>query len=192
MRICVYAGSNPGRDGAYRAAATSFGRALAERGIGLVYGGGHTGLMGAVADAALAAGGAVIGVMPSFLVAKEVAHRGLTELREVGSMHERKTLMAELADGFVALPGGIGTLEELFEIWTWGQLGQHRKPCALLDAGGFYSGLITFLDHVADQAFLKPEHRRMLIVGDTAEAILDAFAAYEPPAVGKWLSKETI
>jgi uncharacterized protein (TIGR00730 family) len=191
VRICVYAGSNPGNDPAYRAAAEGLGRILAERGTGLVFGGGRTGLMGALADGCLAAGGEVIGVIPSFLVDREVGHSGATELRIVGSMHERKTLMAELSDGFVALPGGIGTLEEMFEMWTWSQLGQHRKPCGLLNVKGFYDALIAFLDGVVDEGFLRPEHRRTLLVGGGAVELLDAFAAYEPPGGGKWLELET-
>jgi uncharacterized protein (TIGR00730 family) len=191
VRICVYAGSNPGNDPAYRGAAEGLGRILAERGTGLVFGGGRTGLMGALADGCLAAGGEVIGVIPSFLVDREVGHSGATELRVVGSMHERKTLMAELSDGFVALPGGIGTLEEMFEMWTWSQLGQHRKPCGLLNVKGFYDALIAFLDGVVDEGFLRPEHRRTLLVGGGAVELLDAFAAYEPPGGGKWLELET-
>lgn len=187
MRICVYAGSNPGNHPAHRAAAEHLGRTLAERGTGLVFGGGRTGLMGALADGCMAAGGHVIGVIPSFLLEKEVGHRGVTELRIVGSMHERKTLMAELSDGFVALPGGIGTFEEMFEVWTWSQLGQHRKPCGLLNVEGFYDGLTAFLDGVVDEGFLKEEHRRTLLVSDDALVLLDAFATYRAPAGGKWL-----
>ena len=189
MRICVYAGSNPGTNPAYGEAAERFGRLLAERGIGLVYGGGRTGLMGRIADAVLAGGGTVTGIIPQFLMDKEVGHMGVQDLRVVGSMHERKALMAELADGFVALPGGIGTLEEIFEVWTWGQLGQHDKPCGLLNAAGFYDGLAGFLDHVAGEQFMKPKHRGMLIVEESGDAILDAFAAYRPPVVEKWLDK---
>lgn len=189
MRICVYAGSNPGTNPAYGEAAERFGRLLAERGIGLVYGGGRTGLMGRIADAVLAGGGTVTGIIPQFLMDKEVGHMGVQDLRVVGSMHERKALMAELSDGFVALPGGIGTLEEIFEVWTWGQLGRHDKPCGLLNAAGFYDGLAGFLDHVAGEQFMKPKHRAMLIVEESGEAILDAFAAYRPPVVEKWLDK---
>ena len=138
-RVCVFCGSNVGRDPAYRRLTESLGRTLARRGVGLVFGGGRVGLMGALADAALAAGGEVIGVLPKALMEREIGHRGLTELRIVGSMHERKALMADLADGFVALPGGIGTLEELFEVWTWAQLGLHAKPCGLLDTDGFFA-----------------------------------------------------
>ncbi|MBP2313749.1 TIGR00730 family Rossman fold protein [Azospirillum soli] len=189
MRICVYAGSNPGTNPAYGEAAERFGRLLAERGIGLVYGGGRTGLMGRISDAVLAAGGTVTGIIPQFLMDKEVGHMGVQDLRVVGSMHERKALMAELSDGFVALPGGIGTLEEIFEVWTWAQLGRHDKPCGLLNAAGFYDGLAGFLDHVAGEQFMKPKHRSMLVVEESGEAILDAFAEYQPPVVEKWLDK---
>ncbi len=192
MRICVYAGSNPGGLPAYREAATALGATLARRGIGLVYGGGRTGLMGAVADGCGSAGGEVTGIIPGFLEEKEIAHHGISDLRVVGSMHERKTLMAELSDGFIALPGGIGTFEELFEIWTWSQLGQHRKPCGLLNVAGFYDRLVAFLDGVVAEGFLKEDHRGTLLVGTEADELLDAFAAYEPPAGGgKWLELET-
>ena len=164
-RLCVFCGSSPGRHPAYLAAAAELGTVLAKRRIGLVYGGASIGLMGAVADAARAAGGEVIGVIPRALVEFEVAHTGLADLRIVASMHERKALMAELSEGFVALPGGIGTLEELFEVWTWGQLGSHRKPCALLNVAGFYDRLLGFLDFVADEAFLRPVHREHAACG---------------------------
>ncbi|MDB4988460.1 MAG: hypothetical protein JWN04_3638 [Myxococcaceae bacterium] len=153
-------------------AAVELGRLLAEAGIGLVYGGASTGLMGAVADSVLASGGEVIGVIPERLVTREIAHRGLTELRVVGSMHELKALMAELSDGFVALPGGIGTLEELFEVWTWSQLGLHHKPCALLNTGGFYTQLSSFLDFVVAEGFLRPEQRSALWLEDEPAALL--------------------
>ena len=192
MRICVYAGSNPGEDPAYREAARALGETLAARGIGLVYGGGRTGLMGAVADGCRGAGGHVTGIIPGFLEQKEIAHHDISDLRVVGSMHERKTLMAELSDGFIALPGGIGTFEELFEIWTWSQLGQHRKPCGLLNVAGFYDRLVAFLDGVVAEGFLKDDHRRTLLVDTDAGALLDAFGTYEPPTGGgKWLELET-
>lgn len=187
QRICVFCGSSPGFDPRFMAAATAFGEALAARNIGLVYGGASVGLMGAVADAVLANKGDVIGVMPQALVDKEVAHHGLPDLRVVGSMHERKALMADLADGFVALPGGIGTFEELFEVWTWAQLGDIEKPCALLNVAGFYNGLTAFLDSVVQQGFMKALHRDMLIVEDKAPALLDRFAAYRPPVQTKWI-----
>jgi uncharacterized protein (TIGR00730 family) len=191
VRICVYAGSNPGELPVYREAATALGATLAGRGIGLVYGGGRTGLMGAVADGCRAAGGHVTGIIPGFLEQKEVAHHDIDDLRVVGSMHERKTLMAELSDGFIALPGGIGTFEELFEIWTWSQLGQHRKPCGLLNVAGFYDRLVEFLDGVVAEGFLKEDHRRTLLTDTDAGRLLDAFADYEPPTGGKWLELET-
>ncbi len=161
-RLCVFCGSSAGREPGHRRLAEALARALAERGIGIVYGGARVGLMGALADAALAAGGEVIGVIPRALIEREIGHTGLTELRIVESMHERKALMAELADGFVALPGGVGTLEELFEVWTWAQLGLHAKPCALLDTDGFYAPLVAFLDHQVDAGFVRAAHRAML------------------------------
>lgn len=189
-RICVFCGSSAGRDPAYRAAAVALGSLLAERSIGLVYGGAAIGLMGAVADAARAAGGEVIGVIPRALVEWEVAHTGLADLRIVASMHERKALMAELSDGFIALPGGIGTLEELFEVWTWAQLGSHNKPCALLNVRGFYDSLLGFLDFVVDAAFLKPVHRSMLLVGDTPQDLLEKIKAYRAPAETRWIGRD--
>ncbi|MBJ6127288.1 TIGR00730 family Rossman fold protein [Microvirga splendida] len=187
MRLCVFCGSNAGQDPVYLDMARALGETLALNGIGLVYGGASVGLMGAVADAALARGGDVIGVMPQALVDKEIAHRSLSDLRVVGSMHERKALMAELADGFIAMPGGLGTFEELFEVWTWAQLGYHRKPCALLNAGGFYDKLTDFLDDVVERGFVKPIHRAMLIVESDPAALIQAIRAYEPPKVDKWI-----
>jgi uncharacterized protein (TIGR00730 family) len=187
MRLCVFCGSNEGYDPAYRAMAQSLGQALAREKIALVYGGGAVGLMGAVADAVLESGGEAIGIMPQALVDKEIDHKGLTELRIVGSMHERKALMAELADGFIAMPGGLGTFEELFEVWTWAQLGYHRKPCALLNVAGFYDKLAGFLDEVVERGFVKPVHRSMLIVENDPAALIAAIRAYEPPKVDKWI-----
>jgi uncharacterized protein (TIGR00730 family) len=188
VRLCIYCGSNPGRDPAYVEAASQLGRHLAEAGIGLVYGGASVGLMGAVADAALHAGGSVIGVMPRALWEKEIGHRGLPDLRLVDSMHQRKSLMAELADGFVALPGGAGTLEELFEVWTWAQLGHHDKPCALLNINGYYDRLTAFLDHMVEESFVKPPHRDMLIVEREVPALLSAIHGYQAPQVSKWIT----
>ena len=185
MRLCVFCGSNFGVRAAYRAGTEAFGRLLAERRIELVYGGAHAGLMGALADAVLVGGGRVIGVIPEALVGRELAHQGLTELRIVHSMHERKAMMASLSDGFVALPGGIGTLEELFEVWTWSQLGLHQKPCALLDLEGFYGGLSTFMDHVLAEGFLKPAQRQALIVEAHAASLLDRIAGYRPAHVAQ-------
>lgn len=168
--ICVFCGSSAGTDPRYLAAAQSFGRALAVAHIRVIYGGASVGLMGALANAALDAGGDVIGVIPAALFDREIAHRGLTDLRVVASMHERKAMMAELADAFVALPGGLGTLEELFEVWTWGMLGLHQKPYGLLNVGGFYDRLIAFLDQVTAHGFMRPEQRARLVMdanGDT-------------------------
>ncbi|MFP6847728.1 MAG: TIGR00730 family Rossman fold protein [Pseudomonas sp.] len=190
MRLCIFCGSNAGSNPVYIEAATRLGQALANAGIGLVYGGASVGLMGAVANAALAAGGEVIGVIPRALWEKEVAHTGLEDLRIVDSMHQRKALMAELSDGFIALPGGVGTLEELFEVWTWAQLGHHRKPCALLNINGYYDRLSAFLDHMVDEAFVKAPHRQMLIVEQDIDALLTAIDSYEAPTVGKWIGKE--
>jgi uncharacterized protein (TIGR00730 family) len=166
------------------------GTLLAKRRIGIVYGGAAIGLMGALADAAQAAGGEVIGVIPRALVELEVAHSGIADLRVVASMHERKALMAELSDGFIALPGGIGTFEELFEVWTWAQLGSHRKPCALLNALGFYDRLLAFLDFVAGEGFLRPVHRNMLLVGETPENLLEQMQGYRAPPETRWISRE--
>jgi uncharacterized protein (TIGR00730 family) len=188
-RICVYAGSNPGRDPAYAEAAAALARHLAERGTGVVYGGGKVGLMGVVADSALAAGGEVIGVMPQDLIDREIGHDGLTELRVVGSMHERKALMAELSDGFVALPGGAGTLEELIEIYTWSQLGLHRKPMGVLNVNGYYDGLAALLDHAVQEGFLREQHRAALHVADDPAALLERFEGWEPSGLGKWLDR---
>jgi uncharacterized protein (TIGR00730 family) len=187
--VCVFAGSNSGTRDEYLVAARELGQVLARRGTRLAYGGARVGLMGALADAALAEGGRVVGVMPQALVAKEVAHRGLTELKVVGSMHERKAMMAELADGFVALPGGWGTLEEFFEVLTWGQLGLHRKPCGLLNIEGYFDGLLAFVDHSIGEGFVRPEYRSMICVADSPAALLDAMAVYEPPVVQKWIEK---
>lgn len=188
-RICVFLGSNAGNRPEYREAAVAFGTRLAREGIGLVYGGASVGLMGALADAALAAGGEVIGVIPRGILEREVAHKGLGDLRIVGSMHERKALMAELADGFVALPGGIGTLEELFEVWTWAQLGSHEKPCALFDIDGYYERLLAFVDHVVEEGFMRPAHRDMLLVADDPSKLLALLRDYRPPSVTKWIGR---
>ena len=184
--LCVYCGSSPGRNGAYVAAARALAQVMVERGIRLVYGGASVGVMGAVADEVLRLGGVAVGVIPEALMRKELAHAGLSELHVTPSMHARKTLMAELADAFVALPGGIGTFEEIFEVWTWAQLGFHRKPCGLLNIAGYYDGLITFLDHSADECFVRREQRDMLVVASEPAALLDRFAGYAPPALAKW------
>jgi len=187
--ICVYCGSSPGRLEDYAAAAYSLAAALVNLNIRLVYGGAAIGLMGMVADRVLALGGQVAGVIPTALAHKEIAHPGLTELHVTQSMHERKMLMAELADGFVALPGGIGTLEELFEIWTWAQLGFHQKPCGVLNVAGYYDALISFLDHSAAEQFVKPQVRDMLIVESDPHRLLARYGQYQAPAVRRWLGE---
>jgi uncharacterized protein (TIGR00730 family) len=184
-RLCVYCGSRPGTDPAFRSSAASFGRLLAERGLGLVYGGGDVGLMGAVADGALDAGGEVYGVIPESLADREVAHDGLTELHVVDSMHTRKRRMADLADGFVALPGGFGTLEELVEMVTWAQLGFHTDPCGLLNVAGYYDGLVSFFETQIEAGFVDPEHRDLLTVTDDPSDLLDRFEAYESPVTDR-------
>jgi uncharacterized protein (TIGR00730 family) len=190
-RISVFCGSSPGARPAYAQAADELGRLLVDQGIGLVYGGGHVGLMGTLADAVLAEGGEAIGVIPEALVAKEIGHPGLSDLRVVGSMHERKALMAELADGFVALPGGLGTVEELFEVYTWAQLGLHRKPCALLDVEGYYEGIASFRSHAVEERFLGEDHRAMLIVERDPGALVERLRRFEPAAiVPKWIDRE--
>ncbi|HKB05618.1 MAG TPA: TIGR00730 family Rossman fold protein [Gemmataceae bacterium] len=186
-RVCVFCGSSAGARAEYAQAAAATGELLVARGMGLVYGGGHVGLMGVLADAALRAGGEVLGVITQALQDREVAHTGLTDLHVVRTMHERKARLAALGDAFVILAGGIGTLEEFFEVWTWGQLGEHTKPVGLVNTAGYYDDLIRFLDAAVSEAFLKPKHRQMLIVRDTPAAVLDAFASYRPPAVGKWI-----
>ena len=188
-RVLVFCGSSPGRLPVYVDAATALGDELAARGLGLVYGGAQVGIMGAVADAVLAAGGEVIGVIPRMLVDKEVAHTGLTDLRVVETMHQRKALMESLADGVVALPGGFGTLEELFEIVTWAQLGIHSKPAALLNVSGYWDQLLAFIDHMVAERFLRPEQREALLVGDSAAELLERMAQYEPQTLDKWLDR---
>ncbi len=187
-RICVFTGSSVGVNAAHRDAAVALAEVLVERDIELVYGGGCVGLMGVLADAVLARGGRVTGVIPQALMLREVGHRGLTELKVVGSMHERKATMAQLSNGFIALPGGFGTLEELFEILTWAQLGLHQQPCGVLNADRYYDALLQFLEHALAQGFVCREHRDMLLVEDDPTRLLDRFENYRAPAVGKWLS----
>ena len=188
-RICVFTGSNAGARPEYLIAAQILGQTLVRRQVGLVYGGARVGLMGALADAVLAAGGHVTGVIPESLVAKEVAHVGLSELRIVSSMHQRKAAMADLADGFIAMPGGWGTLEEFFEVLTWAQLGLHRKPCGLLNVCGFFDRLLSFIDHSIDERFVTREQRSMVMVSDSPDSLLRLFEAYEPPLVEKWIDR---
>ena len=186
--MCVYCGSSPGRLEVYADGARALAQALVARNFGLVYGGASIGLMGLIADSVLSLGGRAVGVIPHALAQKEVAHKGLTELHITQSMHERKTLMAELSDGFIAMPGGIGTFEEIFEVWTWAQLGIHAKPCGLLNVGGYYDALTTFLDHATAEQFLKPPHRSLLVIESGADALLDRFASYQAPGIQKWLN----
>lgn len=186
----MFCGSSPGARPAYVAMALALGRLLADRGIGVVYGGASVGLMGAVADGALAGGGEVIGVIPRALAVKEIAHTSLTELHIVETMHERKALMSELSGGFVALPGGIGTLEEIFEAWTWGQLGIHQKPVGILDVRDYYGKLLAFLDDALAQRFVKPEHRAQLVTATEPEELLEKMLAWKPLVVAKWMTEE--
>jgi uncharacterized protein (TIGR00730 family) len=188
-RICVFCGSSPGARPEYVQAARALGQALASRKLGLVYGGSQVGTMCELADAALQAGGQVTGVMPQALVDKGVAHTGLADLRVVGSMHERKALMAELADGFIALPGGLGTFEEFLEVVTWAQLGLHHKPCGLLNVCQYYQPLMGFLDHAVSQRFVKAEHRSMIIVEESPDVLLERFERYQPVVIDKWLDR---
>lgn len=187
MRICVYCGSSPGARASYRAAAQQMGERLGIDGHSLVYGGASVGLMGVVADAALNAGAEVRGVLPQALADRELAHPGLTELHIVGSMHERKSQMADLSDAFVALPGGIGTFEELFEVWTWTQLGMHAKPVGLLNVDNYYGQLVAFLDNAMNEGFIKQEHREMLVVASEPEELIKGLANIELPALTKWI-----
>jgi uncharacterized protein (TIGR00730 family) len=184
-RMCVFCGSSPGSRPEYIQVARDLGRLLVQQQIELVYGGARMGMMGAIASTVLQDGGKVVGVIPKGLAEKEVAFTTITDLRVVDSMHERKALMAELSDAFIALPGGLGTIEELFEILTWGQLGLHRKPCGLLNTGGYFRYLLSFLDHAVSQQFIEPEHRSMVMVADRPEALLDQFRRYQPPTVDK-------
>jgi len=190
VRFCVFAGSSPGRRAVYGEAARALGAELAQRGIGLVYGGASVGLMGAAADGALEAGGEAIGVIPRLLADVELAHPGLTELHVVESMHQRKALMAELSEAFVVLPGGLGSLEEAFEVWTWNQLGIHRKAIGLLNVDGFYSGLERFLDSLVEERFVKPEHRGILVTAQAPAELVDRLLACELPEVGKWFAEK--
>ena len=188
--ICVFCGANAGDRPAYADAARTLAALLVQRDLTLIYGGGSIGVMGILADATLAAGGRVIGVLPEHLSRREVAHTGATEMHIVGSMHERKAMMARRADAFIALPGGLGTLEELFEVLTWSQLGLHAKPCALLNVDGYYDPLIAFLDNAVMRGFVQPRHRDMLLIDTRPARLLDRIGAYVAPAVEKWLDAE--
>lgn len=188
QRLCIFCGSNSGYRAIYRDAASALGRLIAQRGIDLVDGGGNVGLMGTLANAALAANGRVIGVMPQSLIAREVGHAGLTEMRIVGSMHERKALMVELADGFIALPGGHGTLDELCEVLTWAQLGIHTKPCGILNVNGYYDALLALFAHAVDEGFLKAIHSDMIVVEPDPSALLARMEKAPAVAVSKWIT----
>ncbi len=190
-RICVFCGSSAGSKPEYRACAEELGVELAEREIGLVYGGGNVGLMGAIADFALRAGGEVIGVIPEHLMSREIGHKQLTELHIVHSMHERKAMMADLADAFIALPGGFGTLEEFFEVLTWSQLGLHAKPCGVINILDYYSPLLRMLDHAVEEHFLKPQNRALVLSRNTPSELLRALEEWRPIPVEKWLDRST-
>ena len=188
--ICVYCGSNPGRSEVYAAAAAKLAAVLINRNLRLVYGGAWKGVMGVLADQVLKLGGQVIGVIPKAMVDMERAHKHLTALHVTNSMHERKMLMAELADGFIALPGGLGTLEELFEIWTWAQLGFHQKPCGVLNVAGYYDSLLEFLDRVQLEQFVQPQCRELLMVETNPDLLLERFANYNPPRIKPMIGKD--
>lgn len=190
-RLCVFCGSSKGSDPAYAEAARELGLILARERISLVFGGGSVGLMGVVADAVLEGGGEAIGVIPHGLSAREVGHKGLTQMHVVDTMHERKQMMAELADGFIALPGGLGTFEEVFEVWTWSQLGMHAKPIGFLDVNGFYAPLMTFLDRAVDAGFIRPKFRSIAMVETDPERLLARFREWEPPETEKWITRGT-
>jgi uncharacterized protein (TIGR00730 family) len=189
-RVCVFCGSSVGLSAAYADAARAMGALLADRGIGLVYGGGNVGLMGVIADAVLERGGHVIGVIPQALADREIAHSGITDLRVVDSMHTRKAMMADLSDAFIAMPGGVGTFEEFFEAVTWTQLGLHRKPCGLLNVNGFYAPLAAFIDQAVTEGFIKPVHRAAIVVDSDPARLLDRLATVDLPDVPKWIRRE--
>ena len=191
-RICVYCGSSYGKLPAYTEAAKALGKALTDRGIGLVYGGASVGIMGVVADAVLESGGEVVGVIPQAIADKEIAHTGLTELKVVPNMHERKAMMADYSDGFIALPGGLGTMEELFEVWTWAQLGFHDKPCGLLNVAGYYDHLNAFISHAVDQEYVKAAHQEALLVSTEPNGLIEQMANYKPAPGSKWIGKDDI
>ncbi len=187
--VCVFCGSSPGVNGDYLKTARDLGQLLAMRGITTVYGGASVGVMGALADGALDAGGRVIGIIPESLVSRELAHKSLHELKVVGTMHQRKAMMNDLSDGFISLPGGIGTLEELFEVLSWAQIGIHRKPCGLLNAAGYYDRLLDFLDYAVSQGFVGPNQRELLLVEEDPEALLGLMESYQPPLHDRWMGR---
>jgi uncharacterized protein (TIGR00730 family) len=191
-RMCVFCGSSKGAREIYARAARHLGLELARRGIELVYGGGNVGLMCVMADAVLGAGGRVIGIIPEQLMARELGHTGIQDLRVVKTMHERKALMAELADGFIAMPGGIGTYEEFFEVLTWAQLGLHVKPCALLNVDGFYNPVLNLLEHAIEERFVRPAHRELVVVEAEPDALLDHMARHHAPHLHKWIDKDAL
>ena len=191
-RLSVYCGSSVGDDPSYAIAARELAQVLCERNIGVVYGGGAVGIMGVLADAVLEAGGEVTGVIPKALAVKEVAHEGLSEMHVVASMHERKAMMAELADGFIAMPGGWGTLEEIFEMLTWAQLGFHEKPCGLLNVGGYFDGLINFLENAFARKFVKDLYRPLLMTSRDPRGLLEQFSSYRAPRVRKWMGEDEL
>jgi len=190
--LCVYCGSSPGATPVYAEAARGLAQAMVKQGIALVYGGGNVGLMGIIADEVLRLGGQATGVIPQALLQKELGHKGLTQLHIVKDMHERKAMMADLSDGFIAMPGGVGTLEELFEVFTWAQLGFHQKPIGLLNVDGFYDGLLQFIQHMVSQRFLKGEQADILIAAAQGEELLQRFKSFVPHLVPKWLDRNTI
>jgi uncharacterized protein (TIGR00730 family) len=187
--VCVFCGSSSGNDPAYTQAARSLGRTLAEANVRLVFGGGHVGLMGVISNAALEAGGEVIGIIPKSLVERELAHPNLADLRIVGSMHERKAMMSDLSEGFITLPGGTGTLEEFFEVLTWAQLGEHEKPCGLLNVAGYYDPLLAVFDHMVDRGFLSASNRALVLVDSEPDKLLRRLDLYRPPETPKWIDR---
>ena len=191
-RICVYCGSSYGKLPAYTEAAKALGKVLNDRGIGLVYGGASVGIMGVVANAVLEGGGEVIGVIPQSIADLEIAHTGLTELKVVPNMHERKAMMAEFSDGFIALPGGLGTMEELFEVWTWAQLGFHDKPCGLMNVAGYYDHLIAFISHAVDQEYVKAAHQNTLLVANEPSDLIQQMANYQAAPNDKWIGRDDL
>lgn len=189
-KVCIFCGALKGKNPIYAEAAKQLGKVLAENNLGLVYGGGNVGLMGIVANSVMANGGTVIGVIPRALEQKELGHKGITELRVVETMHERKSMMAELSDAFIAMPGGFGTFEEFFEVTTWLQLGAHKKPCGILNAGGFYSHLLTFIEHASNEGFITPEDLQLIVVEEEPGALIDGLKNFVPRQSTKWLALE--